>query len=510
MAARPPRKEYPLKDLPGSAPLAYGEGKKPGVLDKNARPLGFARSLAWSTIILVIILTSVLSTFIGLEARETLFAKQQSFAALLAENLNHQIYRRFTLPTVLGFGRIALRNPAQYERLDQLVLSTIHGLDVERVRIFSHDSDNTVTYSTTREEAGQSGIGSLEVKQAASSDTPSIMVDAKFPYWKAFFQFPLEPHSFTMRTTYPLRMENRQPSADTEGPVMGILEFTQDVTSDMENVIRFQQAVILVTLLCTGTLVVVLFFFIQRAEKAMKVRMEQEQHLLQELHQNEKLAGMGRVIASIAHEIRNPLGIIRSSAELLLRRNSSEDKVTAGILNAIYDESRRLSQTVSDFLDYARPRQPKTDAVDVEKIINQAIAFLETEMHSRDVSVVCSRTADSTYAIQGDNDLLYRAFYNIIANAMQAVGNDGAVSITLGIAQNPVPSVEIVFHDSGPGFPPEHLAQVLDPFFTTKDDGTGLGLPIVNNILESHGGSVQVSNAPEGGAVVRVLLPRAQ
>ena len=455
-------------------------------------------------------MTSVLSTFIGLEARETLFTKQHSFASLLSENLNHQIYRRFTLPTVLGFGRIALRNPAQYERLDQLVLSTIHGLDVERVRIFSHDADNTVTYSTTKEEAGQTGLGTYEVRQAASSDTPTITVDAKLPYWKAFFQFPLQPNSFTLRTTSPLRMENRQPSADTEGPVMGILEFTQDVTKDMENVFRFQQAVILVTLLCTGTLVIVLFFFIRRAENAMKIRMEQEQHLLKELHQNEKLAGMGRVIASIAHEIRNPLGIIRSSAELLLRRNSSEDKVTAGILNAIHDESRRLSQTVSDFLDYARPRQPKSDTVDIDKIITQAIAFLETELHSREVSAALSRAADTTYEIKGDSDLLYRVFYNIIANAMQAVGNDGAVSISLGTVQTPVPSVEIVFHDSGPGFPPEHLAHVLDPFFTTKDDGTGLGLPIVNNILESHGGSMQVSNAPEGGAVVRVLLPKVQ
>ena len=136
---------------------------------------------------------------------------------------------------------------------------------------------------------------------------------------------------------------------------MGALELTQDITSDYEQILLFQGVVVVTCLLSSVIMFALLLMLIQRAERVLADRMAKNRQLENELHSNEKLVSMGRVIASIAHEIRNPLGIIRSSAELLQRRMGKADAGTSRILQAIYDESVRLSQTVNDFLDYARP-----------------------------------------------------------------------------------------------------------------------------------------------------------
>ncbi|MDO5483612.1 MAG: histidine kinase dimerization/phospho-acceptor domain-containing protein, partial [Desulfovibrionaceae bacterium] len=218
---------------------------------------------------------------------------------------------------------------------------------------------------------------------------------------------------------------------------------------------------------------------------------------------------MGRVVASIAHEIRNPLGIIRSSAELLQRRTGNADAGTTRILGAIYDESVRLSQTVNDFLDYARPRQPRRDMVDVNLVLDQVLAFLEGELGRHGVAV--ERDTGTGLFLGGDKDLLYRAFYNILINGQQAMDGPGILRIS-GRLEQPADGgayICLEFLDSGPGFDLSALPNLLDPFYTTKDGGTGLGLPIVQSIITSHGGRIELENGPDGGALVRVILPAA-
>lgn len=473
----------------------------------SIRSFGFARHLAWMALALTLILSTIVAFYLGNTASRTLIKKNHDFASLLANNLNNQIYRRFTLPTISIFGRIALRNPEQYKQLDLIISSIIHGLHVENVRIFSHD--HTVAYSTNQSELGSTEYASPSVDAATTADGPIYVMDEKIPYWQAFFKLSLEDDTFRMRTTYPLRIENRLISSAADGPVMGVLEFSQDVTKDIERAIRFQQLVLAVTLLGSGMLMGVLLLLVRRAERALAARMVEEQRLLLELHQHEKLASMGRVVASIAHEIRNPLGIISSSAELLLKRADQAGSGTSRILQAIYDEARRLSRTVSDFLDYARPQQPRQAAVELGEVIEQALTFLAPELASRDIGVVRAGELDKPMPVMGDKDLLYRAFYNIMGNAIQAIGGSGTLTIGAVRRHGPKEEICIVFHDSGEGFPEENIDQLLDPFFTTKDDGTGLGLPIVNNIITSHGGTLELGNSLEGGAEVRVTFPAA-
>ncbi len=512
---------------PGQPGAAEWNSSAGGPPRRDPVRLGIARYLAWVSLVLVLGFAVTLAVIFGNAARDTLVSKQRNFAGILAEHLNQQIFMRFSIPAVANYGRLNLKQNAQYVLLDQTVTSLIHGLHVRSLRIFSNDGE--IRYSSRdREEVG-AGTPATEAaaKRAEASTAPFFTVINTASFWDGtFFFFRLKPDTYSMRTTYSmrpvysLRVENTgsyssAAEAVTTGPSLGVLEFTQDITGDMVNIIRLQWIIVGVTLASASLLFLLLMVFLRRAEAALAQRVEEEQRLLNELHQHEKLAGMGRVVAGIAHEIRNPLGIIRSSAELLLSRQAGSDPLTGKILQAIFDEARRLSQTVSDFLDYARPRTPQQDPVDVIKVTSDVLAFLEAEMNARHVAVtrdfalprVPGNAAEGLFT-RGDKDLLYRAFYNVLSNSVQAMNGPGSVSIRGRIVSVPGgEAVELVFADNGPGFPADQRERLLDPFVTTKDGGTGLGLPIVNNIITSHGGRLELEDAPGGGAQVRITLP---
>ena len=443
-----------------------------------------------------------LSIVIANLARESILDKQQRFALLLAENLNHQIYRRFTLPTLLGYGRIALKEPAQYERLEQVVDSTIHGLHVQELRIY--DFDHIVSFALNKEVVGQEGLAGATVLRALNGGEHSFEIISKVSPLGAMFQLKTHPGDVILKTTFPLRTERSLAFREEGETIMGALEFTQDITEDYHAVVRFQWIIIFATFASSLLLFLVMLMIIRKAERDQVERLAERERLERELHQSEKLASMGRTVAGIAHEIRNPLGIIRSSAELLLQKSPCDPEKSSRILQAIYDESKRLSRTVNEFLDYARPRPPALAVIDACDVLDQVLAFLEGECSAKHVAL------DKRYVaglrMKGDRDLLYRAFYNVLVNSIQAMSQGGTLTIESGRGGG---QVAVVFRDNGPGFDQETLGQITDPFFTTKDHGTGLGLAIVDNIVKSHQGTLELANAPEGGALVRMLFPAA-
>ncbi len=462
-------------------------------------PLSYARTLSWLSLLLILTISLVLSAFISNSARKNLLTKQEEFANLVASNLNHQIYRRFMLPTVLAYGRVTLRNSAQYERLDEVVRSVTHGLELQRLRLY--DFSRIVSYSTDNEDLGRHGLAPLSVGAALQGNKPKPEIVSTFPMWQAPFRLPLEPGTFVLRTVYPLTGEVRNNQGEVHTPVMGALEVVQDITEDYESVLAFQGLIVGVSLLSSMVLFSLLLVLIRRSERVLAERMAKNKALEDELHSTEKLVSMGRVISSIAHEIRNPLGIIRSSSEYLQKRTDKTDQSTRRILEAIYDESCRLSQTVNDFLDYARPRQISSDHVDVNLILNQALVFLEGELKRVQISVKLE-LEPNLFTI-GDKDLLYRAFYNILVNAQQAIDGPGIITIN-GNRDNE--SIILKFNDTGLGFNLDFMDNIFDPFFTTKENGTGLGLAIVKTIINSHNGHVFLENSPDSGATVTVQL----
>lgn len=447
---------------------------------------------------------------IGNMARATLLERQQQYALLMAENLNHQIYRRFTLPTFLTFGRIALRNSKQFDLLDDVVRSTIHGLPIESLRIFG--TDTLVNYSIDTEDLGKSGLAPINVENIFKDSTTNFEILSSMNILHAMFIMPLPKNSFIMRTTFPLSVDVKPYKANDsrEASVTGVLVITQDITDDYATIVNFQWILLATCLGTSAVLFIVLQFFIARSERILTARMERTRDLEKTLHDNETLTSMGRIIASIAHEIRNPLGIIRSSSELLLKRGRTNNTEPSSIamLSAIFDESCRLSRTVNDFLDYARPRKPRQDSVNCALLLDQALSFLHTEFTKHSIELITQ--LETQLPVTGDKDLIYRAVYNVLTNALQAVGENGIIRVRARCTNKHTVLIEV--HDSGPGFPLQSLTNVLEPFFTTKDQGTGLGLPIVNTIIQSHEGTLELTNAsPEygGGAIVRIELPLA-
>lgn len=495
------------RDSGKTAEAASNGGPKAGaraVKDPSVdykRTFGITKILSWSTLGLMLASGLFLSFFIANSARQTLLEKQKEFALLLAENLNQQIYRRFTLPTLIGVGYIALREESQYNRLNQVIEWSTHGLHVKEIRIYGHD--RLVSYSTKRDMVGREGLAGERVERAFEGEYSFTIISKINPIWAIFSE--IGPDSVIMETVYPLRDERGalDASSTEEKFIMGVIEMSQDITEDYKTVIRFQWVIISTTLVTTLCLTLILVMVIRRVDRINAARIEERDRLERELHQNERLASMGRMVASVAHEIRNPLGIIRSSAELLLKRAGDGEDMNSRILRAIFDEAKRLSQIVTDFLDYARPKQPKQEPVDLGKVLDQVAGFLESECAKHGADLL--REYQHGLVITGDKDLLYRAFYNIVTNALQSLdGEPGAVRVET-LSEEGRHVVRIT--DSGPGFGEESLHKLLDPFYTTKDSGTGLGLTIVNNIIKSHGGRIEFQNAPEGGARVLMSFP---
>jgi signal transduction histidine kinase len=470
--------------------------------------LGLVKFLSWSSLALILVVNLFLSIFLSNYARQDVLSKQKEFALLLAENLNHQIYQRFTLPTVIGFGRVELSQPAQYDRLEKTVLSTIHSFHVSEVRIY--DFDKRVSFSTDKELVGQTGYAGEAIIEAMEQGTSSFQLVSRHGVLGGILDFHPKPDTVILRTIYPLRTERSLIPGNPQGFIMGVVEFAQDITEDYQKVVDFQRIIIGTTLVSSMLLFFMLRVIISRAGRINAQRVQEREQLERELQQQEKLAGMGRMVAGIAHEIRNPLGIIRSTAELLLKRNKDTDGVNARLLSAIFDESKRLSKTVGDFLDYARPKAPRQDVVDLAHILDQALTFLEAKCEEQGVAV--SRDYAPGLMVRGDKDLLYRAVYNVLSNAMESLAEDKekkhapAIVVTARAGQD---AVTLAVTDSGPGFCPENRERILDPFFTTKDAGTGLGLAIVRNIVESHGATLDLDNVEDAGARVTMTFPPA-
>lgn len=465
-------------------------------------PLQFVKVLSWSILFLILVFNLGFSFFVSNYAESTLLEKQKEFSLLLAENLSHQIYTRFTLPTLVGYGRIRLRNEEQATRLDQTVRTTIHSFRVEEVRIYS--LDQTISYSTTKDIVGTKGEGNEYLDVALQDQVYSFDLHSRISRLGALLHFNMPPGTMKLRTYYPLRSEENLSGGPT-GHLMGVLEFTQDITHEYVKVVNFERLVVASALLTSLLLFYVIMTVLRRTERLNAIRMEEKERLERELMQQEKLAGMGRMVAGVAHEIRNPLGIIRSTSEHLIKKAKKEGNSQSRLLEAIHEESERLSKVVTDFLDYARPKQPHMREVDLGRVVEQVSVFLEHECSAK--GVVIQSDLQPGLTVHGDKDQLYRAFYNIVSNSIQAL--DGAGNITISGAHE-LDVVHLIFMDDGPGFASEHIDKLKDPFFTTKETGTGLGLAIVGSILEGHGAQWTLSCGLDGGARVDVIFPAGE
>jgi two-component system sensor histidine kinase PilS (NtrC family) len=241
-----------------------------------------------------------------------------------------------------------------------------------------------------------------------------------------------------------------------------------------------------------------------------------EVHRMREkVRQADKMAAIGRLSASIAHEIRAPLASICGSIEMLKGELELSDE-NVELMDLITKESDRLDNIITDFLEFARMKKPAFTSVDVEKCLREVVMLLRhSSMMKRKVSMEVDCRVEGV-KILADDELLRQVFLNIMINACEAMRSAGRLSITVdritaqldedGDAED---CVRIDFENNGPSIPREVLNRLFEPFFTTKEGGTGLGLAIAARIVEGHGGQIKVESSDGSPTIFSILMPVA-
>ena len=222
------------------------------------------------------------------------------------------------------------------------------------------------------------------------------------------------------------------------------------------------------------------------------------------LMQAERMADLGEGAATLAHELKNPLGIVRGSAEVLLKETESSKRNE--ILGFIIEEADRLAGTVDEFLQFARMAPPSKSEVDLNSLVQSATFLWESRRKSAIPVSIRFQFDNRVGKISLDSRQVYQALLNIFMNAEEATPEGGDMFISTGIDTESGQSW-IWVKDTGKGITPEHLNRVFDRFFTTKDSGLGLGLTVVKKVMEAHGGSVRIESHPGNGTKVALFFP---
>ena len=241
---------------------------------------------------------------------------------------------------------------------------------------------------------------------------------------------------------------------------------------------------------------------------------EQRVELERELRHRDRLVLIGRISASVAHEMGTPLNVIDGRAAQLLQRPDSPVEMRQRNLTIIREQTRRIAQVVRQLLDLSRTNGIRRRPVDLAQVFSDVSELIEGEAHRHGVSVEI--VPGPPVCIEGDKDMLRQVFLNLCINAIQAMPRGGRLRLECypdGQRKDDREFIAASVSDSGAGISPELLPQIFDPFFTTKDvgQGTGLGLAISRRIVEEHGGWIAAVNNPiDKGAIFTVFLPQRQ
>ncbi|MFN8641612.1 MAG: ATP-binding protein [Candidatus Binatia bacterium] len=221
--------------------------------------------------------------------------------------------------------------------------------------------------------------------------------------------------------------------------------------------------------------------------------------------QSDKLAALGQLAATIAHEVRNPLAVMRSAAQTLTETLPPAGAASRQASDFIIAEIDRLAAVVNSILAYARPLQLTPRPVAVADLLERVLLLAGDDLAARGVRI--ERTDGSGLpAVHADPDLITQLLLGLLGNAAEAMAAGGAVRLGASAAQG---VVQLSVDDAGPGVPAELRERIFEPFFTTRSRGTGLGLAVARQIVEAHGGRIEVGDAPSGGARFTVTLPAA-
>lgn len=465
----------------------------------SLRPFRLVKFFSFTGLGLMLITTMVLSWVISNYAKKAMLERSESYSQLLAEHVNRQVFLQFVLPTVLRYGEIALRNQTQFKRLDTVVRNTTEGLNVSSVTIYD-SKENIISYSTISDEIGLRDTGGKEYERALNGFNSSRLIS------KASLLNLLpgsDPISSKLMTYIPFRREN--PLSEQTEDIMGVTKVVLDLSADMEAILRLQFTIIVASILIMGSLFFILIQIVTKADQINEARAQERRRLEDKLNQTERLATLGEMVASVSHEIKNPLGIVRSTAEILNKRLKDQAPGSKHLAEIIITETSRLDDIVREFLDFARPQVPQLTETQINELIMKVEEFMQPEFNNRQITVENNFAVDLK-PVHIDQNLLYRALLNLFVNAVQAMPDGGTISVSTSLSTTEKKKIVIMIRDTGIGITEEKLSIIFTPFYTDKNRGTGLGLAIAKNIIEQHEGSITVESEVGNGSTFFITL----
>ena len=232
--------------------------------------------------------------------------------------------------------------------------------------------------------------------------------------------------------------------------------------------------------------------------------LEMEDHI----RRQERLVTVGSLAAGIAHEIRNPLAALSGSIQVLQNELKLKDD-NKRLMDIVVNETDRLNNIITEFLEYARPASVQTDHIELNSLLDETITLLKNSKNFHE-NISVRREIDPHLVLKGDSQRLRQVFWNLLINACQAMPSGGILSIVAAIdmqTEDDTAWCQITISDTGLGINNGDLRKIFEPFFTTKAGGTGLGLAIAYRIIEDHGGSIAIDSEPGKGAQFSIRLP---
>lgn len=253
----------------------------------------------------------------------------------------------------------------------------------------------------------------------------------------------------------------------------------------------------------------------RKSQAAAEELAEANRHLEEaeaQVRRADRLAALGQLTAGLAHELRNPLGTLKTSAELLERKVAADNEIAREMAGYITQEVDRINSLITRFLDFARPRHLRLEKTSLHAMLDQAIERFDREKSGAAASVtVFKNYSPDVPPVNMEPELMEHVITNLLSNAAQASPAGAVVTVKTRLADTAEGrKAEIAVIDRGSGIDPKHLENIFNPFFTTKAAGVGLGLSIVSKIVDEHGGQITVESTPGEGSVFHVYLPVAE
>lgn len=286
----------------------------------------------------------------------------------------------------------------------------------------------------------------------------------------------------------------------------------ENPSEELSPVLRDQFLVFVLLFVCAVMISLGTYFAISSIVRKLMVANKDKALMDATVMQASKMASLGKMAAGVAHEVNNPLSIIRESAgwvrDMIADGDFEGGAARSNLEEALSDIERHVERARSvthRMLGFARRMEPTQDDVDFNQLVRETVSFLNNEILYRDIHVDYDLSSELPF-LSTDFNQVQQVVLNLVENAIDAVGKNGSIFLATGGGKD---FVELKIRDSGPGIPPELLSRVFDPFFTTKSagEGTGLGLSIIYTILKKIGGDIKARNLPEGGAEFTVRLP---